>query len=276
MGTSGAAFQRRRQLFVFGRFLARLAAHLGDSFVVKGGFALELRLERARTTRDIDLAVFGDSGALLQRLQAAGQLDLHDFMTFEVAAEGDIDGDGVVYGGHHFKVHCKLGGKTYSHFPTDVVFGGALSGETSTVEFLSDLSSVGLPPTRVRLLPVQTHIAEKVHAYTLPRATTNFRVRDLPDIALLAMVPDGPSLLAIRKALAVTFEARATHAVPQVLPPPSATWEKEYANLAEENDLLWRNLADVYAAAKEFIEPVLSSNVDARWDTTTWRWEPLA
>jgi hypothetical protein len=98
-GTSGAGFQRRRQIFVFGRFLARLISHFGDNIIVKGGLALELRLERARTTRDIDVALFGEFDQLLQRLQAVGQLDLRDFMSFEVSPDGDIDGEGVIYGG---------------------------------------------------------------------------------------------------------------------------------------------------------------------------------
>jgi hypothetical protein len=42
--------QRRRQLFVFDRFLARLFHVLDDAVVLKGGLVIELRLERARTT----------------------------------------------------------------------------------------------------------------------------------------------------------------------------------------------------------------------------------
>lgn len=46
---SGVDFARRRQLLVFDRFLARVAATFGDAAVLKGGLVLELRLERART-----------------------------------------------------------------------------------------------------------------------------------------------------------------------------------------------------------------------------------
>jgi hypothetical protein len=44
---------------VFDRFLARVVAVLGDAVLLKGGLVLELRLERARTTKDIDLRVTG-------------------------------------------------------------------------------------------------------------------------------------------------------------------------------------------------------------------------
>jgi hypothetical protein len=53
-----ADVSRRRQLLVFDRLLARIAAAFGDAVVLKGGLALELRLERARTTKDIDLRMW--------------------------------------------------------------------------------------------------------------------------------------------------------------------------------------------------------------------------
>lgn len=271
-GTSGAAFQRKRQVFVFGRFIARLIAHFGDQVVVKGGLALELRLERARTTKDIDLVIFGDGGSLLERLQAAGQLDLGDFFSFEVAPDGDITGDGVVYGGRHFRVHCRLGGKTYAHFPIDVALGGVMLGAASRVVYPDDLSFVGIAPPVVRILPVSTHIAEKLHAYSMQRATTNFRVRDLPDLALLATVDERLDRRTLRAALALTFEARKTHSVPSTLSAPPASWEKTYADLATENDLPWKTLPEVFAAARAFIDPVLAEDGDATWSTEAWTW----
>jgi len=50
---------RVRQLVVFDRFLARVFDVFGERAIVKGGAALELRLDRARTTRDIDLRMSG-------------------------------------------------------------------------------------------------------------------------------------------------------------------------------------------------------------------------
>jgi hypothetical protein len=63
--TSGVDFARRRQLVVYGRFLARVEDELGESVVVKGGLAVELRLERARTTKDVDLRVVGSPHDIL-------------------------------------------------------------------------------------------------------------------------------------------------------------------------------------------------------------------
>ncbi len=79
---TGADITRRRQLLVFDRYLARLGVVLGEAATLKGGLVLEVRLERARTTRDIDLRLAGSPDGLLGRLQEAGRLDLGDFMTF--------------------------------------------------------------------------------------------------------------------------------------------------------------------------------------------------
>jgi hypothetical protein len=66
---SGVDFARRRQLLVFDRFLARVVAVLGDAVLLKGGLVLELRLERARTTKDIDLRLTGSPETVLAKLQ---------------------------------------------------------------------------------------------------------------------------------------------------------------------------------------------------------------
>ena len=50
--TDGVAFARARQMLVFDRFLARVAASFGDAAVLKGGPVLELRgHERDRSLR---------------------------------------------------------------------------------------------------------------------------------------------------------------------------------------------------------------------------------
>ena len=75
---TGTDFARRRQLLVFDRFLARLNQVAGDTVTLKGGLVLELRLARARTTKDVDLRMTGSSEDVLERLQEAGRLDLGD------------------------------------------------------------------------------------------------------------------------------------------------------------------------------------------------------
>lgn len=53
----GAVLARLRKQVAFDRCLARLVQVAQDQWALKGGFALQLRMsDRARTTRDIDLA----------------------------------------------------------------------------------------------------------------------------------------------------------------------------------------------------------------------------
>ncbi len=55
---TGIPLVRLRKTVAFDRFLARLIRHQPDSWVLKGGFAIQLRLvDKARTTKDIDVLV---------------------------------------------------------------------------------------------------------------------------------------------------------------------------------------------------------------------------
>jgi hypothetical protein len=110
----------------------------------------------------------------------------------------------------------------------------------------------------LRLYPLETHVAEKLHAYTLPRSRPNSRVKDLPDLALLSMVrPLRRERL--RRAIAQTFGFRATHDVPTHLPEPPQSWRGVYAAMAAEFELPWATLEDVFEAARAFLDPVLTN-----------------
>ncbi|MGH8324889.1 MAG: nucleotidyl transferase AbiEii/AbiGii toxin family protein, partial [Steroidobacteraceae bacterium] len=220
---SGAALARKRQLLVFDRLLARIDAVLGDDATLKGGLVLELRLERARTTKDVDLRLMGSPDNVLEKLQEAGRRGLGDFMTFEVGPDEDhpeLQNDGVQYEGLRFRTECKLAGKLYGQpFGVDVAFGDPILGEPEIVLAEDVLAFAGIAPPTLRLYPLETHIAEKLHAYTMPRLRPNSRVKDLPDIALLATARSVDAKR-VRAALEQTFTFRKSHALPVALPTP--------------------------------------------------------
>lgn len=168
---------RFRQVLVFDRFLARVFAHFGERAVAKGGVVLELRLERARTTRDVDLRLSGSSDALLIDLQRAGRIELGDYLTFVVEPDREhptIEGDGMVSDGLRFRVQGQLAGKVYAMpFGLDVGFGDIMTAPPETIEGSTFLDFVGAQRARHRVYPRVVHIAEKLHAYTLPRAREN-------------------------------------------------------------------------------------------------------
>jgi hypothetical protein len=272
---TGAEFARRRQLLVFDRFLARVVVVLGDAVLLKGGLVLELRLERARTTRDVDLRFTGSADRILTKLQEAARLSLDDFLTFEVAPDAtrpEIENDGMPYGGKRFRTECRLAGKPYGDpFGVDVAIGGPIFGPPEVIVADDVLGFAGISPPTLRLYPVETHIAEKRHAYTLPRARPNSRVKDLPDIALLATTKPLDAAR-LRGALEQTFTFRGTHALPLVLPEPLDAWRVPYEAIAREDGLPWPTLAEVTSTARAFLDPVLAGGLTATWSPGAWRW----
>ena len=92
----GVPFDRVAQVDLYFRLLDRLLQNVAG-IVVKGGVALELRLGRARTTRDVDIRAVGNPARILERLRQAGQRDHGDYLAFQVeerAGAETIDGDG--------------------------------------------------------------------------------------------------------------------------------------------------------------------------------------
>jgi hypothetical protein len=277
--TTGADFARRRQLLVFDRFLARVVSVVGDAAMLKGGLVLEMRLARARTTKDIDLHMMGSAEKVLGRLQAAGRLDLGDYMSFEVQPDLDqpeIQNEGTPYDGYRFRAECRLAGAIYSRpFGVDVAYGDPLVGEPDLVVADDLLNFAGIAPPMLRLYPVVSHIAEKLHALTLPRSRPNSRVKDLPDIALLATTGQIDEA-ELRLALERTFGFRGTHTLPTSIPEPPAFWEGPYAAMAETDELAWKTLAEITEAVSTFLNPVLGHSPEDRvWIPVDWCWRQI-
>lgn len=217
----------------------------------------------------------GSPDHILSKLQEAARHSVGDFMTFEIGPDVDhpeIRNDGMQYDGLRFRAECKLAGKLYGQpFGVDVAFGDPILGEPDIVMAQDTLAFVGIAPSRLQVYPVATHIAEKLHAYTMPRTRPNSRVKDLPDIALLATA-QRIEATRLRQALEQTFGFRKTHALPATLPEPLPAWATPYAAMAREDQLAWTTLDEVMQAAKAFLDPVLAGNVDAVWSPETWTW----
>ncbi len=120
------------------------------------------------------------------------------------------------------------------------------------------------------MYPRATHIAEKLHAYTMPRPTPNSRIKDLPDLVILAGVGslEGSEL---RRALEQTFGHRNTHALPEAFPAPPERWREPYRRTAQEEGLAWGTLDQAHEAAAKFLEPILRGELGV-WDPAHWRW----
>lgn len=126
---SGLDLTRLQRRLAYERFLARLFQQHGDAWVLKGGYALELRLDgRARATKDIDFnAPARTSGELLDDLQDAAEVDLGDHFRYTVERPSQGELSGPPEGGARFRIKAYLGGlQPYTTFLIDVGHGDLL------------------------------------------------------------------------------------------------------------------------------------------------------
>jgi predicted nucleotidyltransferase component of viral defense system len=232
---------RLRRQAAFDRLLCRLFADPGAPWLLKGGYAMELRLKTARSTRDIDLAMRrlpvasadwdANIADVLESLREAGNLNLHDFFTF-VFSEAMQDLDAAPHGGARFPVDARLAGRTFAKFHLDVSTGDVLREP-----YRDWLGFAGIASTHFPAVSPEEQFAEKLHAYTLPRVgRENTRVKDLVDLVLLI---ERTRLDAARlpKAIRETFQRRKTHDVPPALIPPPASWSGPFSEMAAECSL---------------------------------------
>jgi hypothetical protein len=265
---------RLRMRMVMDRFAARVTLEYGDDVVLKGGVVLELRLAEARATKDLDLRLVGNPQLALTRLQRSGRLDLGDHMSFEVQPDPrhpTIDAEGMQYEGLRFRVQARLAGQTYGGpFGLDAAFAEPMVGKPDLLQGSEFLAFARVQSPMLRVYPLETHIAEKLHAYTVPRSRLNSRVKDLPDIALLARVRTIDAAVLIH-AIERTHEHRASHDVPDAFPPPPESWRIPYGRMAMRDRLPWQDLDIVATAVSGFLDPVLAG-ADGTWSPDAWRW----
>jgi hypothetical protein len=273
--TSGISGQRLQQRVAFERFLARLETS-GD-WVLKGGFALELRYGWVtRPTKDIDLRVASDlDGALIRLRTTISEAPSTDQFSFELSGTGQ-EMQGAPGGTQRFQIHARLAGETFARFHIDLSSGDAMVGTPDMLDGSNLLDFAGITSIRFPAYPVVQHMAEKLHAYTLPRSEINTRVKDLVDLVTMAAVEEVGSadLLASVQA---TFEVRASHAIPVKFPAPPAEWESSYARLASGASQLTTisNLDDGYDLATTFWQPILDGGADGRrWNPRKRLWLP--
>jgi hypothetical protein len=260
---SGVPFDTLRMKFVMERLLARLFHDEAPPWLLKGGFAMDLRFRpQARTTKDIDLtfvlvanAPGPVSAEMRDRLQAAADHDLGDYLSFRIGAPKK-ELTNAPLGGGRYPCEAVLVGKTYAKFHIDLGVGDAVVGAPDRLLGDDLLAFAGIDPMLALAIPKAQQFAEKIHAYTFPwSGRVNTRTKDLIDLVIL--IERGmPDPAAIRIALAATFSARGTHPLPASLPPPPDTWKDEFALMAAEAKI---TTAD-YLAAFRFLEGFWKDN----------------
>ena len=232
---------RMRKRLVFERCMVRLQKKSDSPWVVKGGFALELRMGmRARMTKDLDLFVdmgyFG--GKKLSSAEVARKLreDMDgagkDGFVF-VVSEGEEQRQIPGVQAYRFNVEARLAGRRFETIRIDVGIGDPLVLPLEELKGSDLLSFAEIPSPRIRATSLAQHLAEKVHALTRPfDDRINTRVKDLVDIMLLMDLglPDPP---VVQGAVIAIFASRGSHAIPQRMENPPVAWVATYTAVAE-------------------------------------------
>jgi predicted nucleotidyltransferase component of viral defense system len=255
--------QRLRRQVAFDRFLARMFSKGPKAtypWVLKGGYAMELRIHSARTTKDIDLTLH--DGARLPKdpkerreqvramLQEEAATRLNDYFEFLVG-EAKEDLEGAPEGGSRYPVQAQMDGRDFARFHVDVGIGDEVLEPLDVVTARDWLGFGGVQPPSFPIISAEQQFAEKLHAYTLPRGDrAKTRTKDLIDIVLLIRtekLDNGKTTEAVR----ATFTKRATHERPRELDVPQEEWEPVFDALAKECGLAM-NLGEGFAVVREF------------------------
>ncbi len=263
-----------RKLVAFTRLLARLERAASDRWILKGGFALELRLPgQARTTRDVDIDWDTSLDDAATALVEAATLDLGDHFSFDIRAIGDSDLGGA--GGVRFHADAYVAGRLFEPLLIDVGVGSELLSAPDELTAPDLLDFAEIAPAHVRAIALEQHIAEKVHAYTRRHGDDqpSSRAKDLIDIVLMSELA-GFDFDRLREAVVRVFESRTTHELPASLPAPPREWARPYRVLAEEVGLDPDPLAG-HRLAAAFLDPVLAAEAGlAHWDIQALAWLP--
>jgi hypothetical protein len=273
---TGVPLLRLRKLVVFDRLLARLMAVAPDRFVLKGALALHFRLgPQFRTTKDVDLARQDDDEGANADFRAAEGIDLGDYFAFDIRRTSKLD---AALEGAAVRYHATadLAGRRFDDITVDISFGGPPGTDREILRGPDLLGFAGIAPAEVPSLPLEQHVAEKVHAYTRAYAggEASTRVKDLVDLVVMA---SSFSFRAgrLRQALTTTFDERASHPLPAELPPPPDEWRTPYRRMAAEVDLD-SDVTVGYERAKAFLDPILTRMVsnDMSWNAAQQAWQP--
>jgi hypothetical protein len=260
----GGDINRLRRQTAFDRLLCRLFREANAPWLLKGGYAMELRIQAARTTRDIDLAIRQlpggarqwDEAAIRNLLENAAGIDLEDSFEF-IIGEPTMDLDAAPYGGSRYPVESRMAGRRFAQFHVDVSAGDVLREPYETLEGRDWLGFAELPRARVSAVAREEQFAEKLHAYTLPRqGRPNTRVKDLVDLVLLS-VSGTLDAARVSESIAATFRRRATHLMPTTLSAPPEAWREPFAGLASECGLA-PEIEAHFAQVAEYVTRVLA------------------
>jgi predicted nucleotidyltransferase component of viral defense system len=235
---TGADLQRIRRKVAFERFLARLFAVEPYPWVLKGGYALEVRFKISRATKDLDLGARlkiaeteeRQLEILLEQLQERAMYQMNDHFLFQIEPKAKVI-ESAPYGGFRFSIKSTLAGRLFVAFSVDIGLGDAITPPIDQVTGGDWLNFCGIPPARFEAISLEQQFSEKIHAMVVDRGEReNSRVKDLVDVLLL--MQEGLDKGLVVKAITNTFHRRGEESILQSPPTPPASWKTSFSEMA--------------------------------------------
>ena len=252
--------ERLRRHVAFERLLSRVFSYPHSLWILKGGYAMELRLKKARATKDVDLAMSEGILASLKTEEAmdsvyehlvkALSIDLGDFFAFEIRKKPAAL-FAPPFGGMRFFVDAILDTRLFARFQIDVGAGDIELLPTEALKSKNLLSFAGFDCPLFPAISKEQQFAEKIHAYTkIRKGRMGTRIKDLVDMVLLIQGGRMDTAKVI-EALHMTFNKRNTHNLPSELPSPPQEWLKDFDIMASGCQLEL-SLADAFELTNNY------------------------
>lgn len=263
--TSGTDLGRLRRRVVFDRIAVRLAVSREDSWILKGGAALEFRLlDRARMTKDLDLVI---------RIHQADGTNVRESLIDALTADPDRDGfifrvgsptalmaDRTGRPAWRFSVEAWLAGKLFAGVRLDIAARNEELARTEFLQLPGTLSFAGVPPRSIEAVDRVQHFAEKLHALTREYPDRpNTRIKDLADLVLLIEIGLSADRTLV-DTVSHVFAVRGTHPIPSVIGDAPPAWEAGYPGIATGLTKTPPDLPAALALVRAFWSRALSSN----------------
>lgn len=267
-------FQTLLTRYALERLLYRLSlSEHRDRFILKGAMLFVTWVDAPfRPTRDLDLLGYGENSpdAVANAFRAIlTQVVDDDGVVFDVQAlEVAPIREDIEYGGVRVRTRATIDGARVP-IQVDVGFGDAITPGPIEIDYPALLDA---PAPHLRAYPVETVIAEKLHAI-VTIGIVNSRLKDYYDLWLIAQTFELESAL-LTKAVRQTFDRRET-ALPRARPTGLSqayvqSWGGQWqAFLTRERMAAApRQLGEVVADLERFLLPLIE---DGDGD---WRWKP--
>ncbi|MGS5088594.1 nucleotidyl transferase AbiEii/AbiGii toxin family protein [Hydrogenophaga sp. A37] len=274
---SGVDFNLLLTRYALERMLFRLSVSgLGGQFLLKGALLFDLWFDEPhRPTHDADLLGFGSSEIphLEQVFRELSQIACEDGIVFladtvkavEIRKEANYAGVRLTLVGLLDGARCPV--------QIDVGFGDAVVPGPEEAEYPAILDD--MPKAQLRVYPRETVVAEKLEAMA-SLGMLNTRLKDYFDLWVLARHSDFDGSV-LGRAIAATFERRGT-ALPTGLPlglsdefASDAQKTRQWQAFLRKNDLQALPLAEVVAALRLFLQPVLAALATGEPFRGQWR-----